>query len=307
MLQDVTLLDWVYEWFHRPSSLNTPAKDRIHVFQAVTLLIGKSVMCHGSIGKHDLKTIHEYLTYLLLGWHPITEWPKESLYDDVDVVDRWGICKESMQSLLDFDKNHGNYYPLLTVLAASSDPSVHANGFKYGEQLAMIILALWLMKKTDLSIDADLSATRACLDLFYRSKSHMVENVDHEYAGIKGELNYELWLTTQMNRLLKLNVTTEEFVSTMSYLGWFASFIRAYRSLKSCSRSEDWVEEFCTVLYGITEHHHEVLKNASMNCNPRPTRDGPNIATASGFLRALWIKPPPVKEKFRIIRDEEQK
>jgi hypothetical protein len=44
MLEEVPLVDWVYEWFHRPSPISTPQNDRIYVFQATTLLIGETIM-----------------------------------------------------------------------------------------------------------------------------------------------------------------------------------------------------------------------------------------------------------------------
>jgi len=306
MLQDVSLLDWVYEWFHRPSSIDTPQKDRIYVFHAVTLLIGKSIIYH-TISRDDLKTVHEYLTYLLLGWHPITEWPKASTYDQGDEVDRWEMCKNSMRNLLDFSRSTVNYFPLLTVLDAASHRTTTPSGFVYGEQVTSMILALWLLKKTNLSIDGDLSAIRACQDLYHRSKRIAAKNVDHEYAGIGDDLRYESWIVYQMNRLLKLNVGTEEFLSTLAYLGWFASFIKAYRSLKLCSRSEKWIDEMSTVLSGVVEHHQHVLRDSELNCNMRSRQEGSDLTGTSRLFSIFRINPPPVKEKFRIIRDKRDK
>ena len=97
------LVTWVKEWFDDPGNINTPSKDRIAVHQATVLLI-RGIL-RGDCSSKIERRVHEYLTYLLLGWNPITAWPKQSEFEDpgTEQMDEWQSCSDAFKNLLDFD------------------------------------------------------------------------------------------------------------------------------------------------------------------------------------------------------------
>ena len=295
-MQTSDFLAWVKDWFYHPGSINQPQQDRISVFQAVVMMTGYQPTSESS------RTLHDMMTYMLLGWHKVTAWIKTSEFDPPDnpeEVAGWESCKETMRSLLDFDVGYvSNIYPLLICLDAKCKDNSVMNLSRFtGERLYMLVLALSLIDRK-MTRQLDLSSIRACLDLLYRSRTLAVKAVEHEYASTSHDLFYFSWIHNQINRLLMLHVPTDEFRSTVSYLGWFVSLIRAYRTIAASHRNESWVVEFNKMLDNEEKLLRDAIDSSSLNCHPDRVRDGPDVCSTSRLFSAFRIKPPPVKIRF---------
>lgn len=295
------LVTWVKDWFDDPGSLNTPSKDRISVYQAVVLLI-RGYM-YGDRSEKNLRRIHGYLTYLLLGWNPITAWLKATEFEDpgTEQMEDWSLCVEAMRKMLDLeDKSISKVYTFLAKLSVWCGEFGSTNKSLFvGERITMMMLALWLL---DYNCNGyrclanDLSSVRACLDLAYRSKRIAVGTVDHEYASTNHELRYCMWIKRQMDRLLHLKVDTEKFRSTMAYFGWFVSLVITERSFKTSPRCKTWEMDVGAAVETEIIRHRETLDAASLNCNVDQVRNETDL-----FVM-FQHNPPPVDERFAVKR-----
>ena len=113
-----SLVEFVNFWFDHPGEPSTPERDRIFVYAACIEML--SEIRKSSPSSKTMKNLHRYFTYLLLGWNPITAWPKHSEFpvteNKNEVMPNWECCRETMKELLDFDKPIRNVYPLLVCL-----------------------------------------------------------------------------------------------------------------------------------------------------------------------------------------------
>lgn len=293
------LVTWVKDWFDDPGNINTPSKDRIAVHQAVVLLIRG--LLRGDYSSKLERRVHEYLTYLLLGWNPITAWPKQSEFEDpgTEQMDEWQSCSDAFKNLLDFDNcKPTSIYPLLICLSRWCERFGNTSSSLFvGERVTMMILALWLADRKCNGyrcLANDLGSVRACLDLYHRHKGIAVGTVDHEYASTNHELHYCLWIKKQMDRLLRLDIPSETFRSTMSYLGWFASLVIMVRTTKAASRCQSWIFDTGGALETEVIGLKETLDASALNCNPDQVRDGTRL------FRIFSKNPPPVNERFKL-------
>jgi len=297
------LIDCTNRWFYSPGCLITPQSDRLEIFRAtVSLIDSKRGECSQS------KNLHDYLTYLLLGWNPITLWPKESEFttpDNEEAMVGWERCRESMKDLLDFDAECPNAWPLLTCLETCCNTFGNKSASLFvGERITMMILALSLMdRKLALNIPKDdLGTIRACMDLYYKSAKVPLENRPAaqdsalaEYASTKNPMMYCDWIRNQIDRLLRLNVPTDRFKLTIAYLGWFASLVRSHRTLRACSKCKDWLDETTVILEREVEIMSNVLWKSANNCHDDKVNDSSDLGKLAKLFRVFRIKPPPVK------------
>ena len=292
-----SLVTWVNEWFYHPGTPQTPQNDRMSCYEATVVLIGGFI--HGSTSFGVQRNIHDLLTYLLLGWNPITSWPKESEFDKPDIsFEVFDVIRDLQKRLLDFqNKNSGGCtFPLLDCLDRVchqyGSTSVH---LYTGERLTMLMLSLWLLKRNTELPKYDLGLVRNLLDLSYRSESVGMFDVDIEYARSNHDLHYCDWIRRLIDRLLRINVPTKELINSVAYAGWYMSLVRASRMLKTQSRSVQWKEEIENLLNGEIEMLKSVLYHADLKCSEDQIQDGSSLRNSARLFRLFKKKPPPVK------------
>ena len=301
-----SLVEFVNFWFDHPGNLSTPEGDRIFVYVACIEIL--SEVRKSSPSSKAMKNLHRYFTYLLLGWNPITAWPKHSEFpvteNKNEVMPNWECCRETMKELLDFDKPIRNVYPLLVCLETCCNNFGNESLSLFtGERITMMMLALTLFDRSFMLKlpGEDLSLVRACLDLRYRSEdTACTEDMTVEYARSNHSLGYGQWLSNQLNRLLQLNVSKERLLNSLAYCGWFVSLIKVSRILKTVARNEEWTREIDTILKAEEICLRNILDCSSNNCNDEVPGDNSDVSKTSKLFRVFRIKPPPVK--IRIVR-----
>ena len=300
------LVSWVKYWFNDPGCIDTPDKQRKWIYVATTVLIGR-VIKHNST-RDDLRTIHEFLTYLLLGWNPITAWPDPSDYDEPDQDDDWNKLKEcgydraveSMRGFLNFEADScrtTNLYGLVATMSkVGKEIGSRATVPFVGEHVTMLMLAHWLLDRST-EIPSDISLIRACMDLSYSEKRIAPVNSVHEYASTNNDVRYSAWFCNQIDRLLKLNVPSDEFRRSLAYLSWFSALVRSKRILFVLNRDERWKEEVDELYNEQVNMMRGTLDNIQLKCDEDKVRDGSSLNASSKLFKLFRIKPPPVKIK----------
>jgi len=297
-----SFVTWVNEWFNQPGTSQTPTQDRIPCYVAAALRIGDFVNSHPS--KRELHDLHDLLTYLLLGWNPITAWPKPSEYTDPGAeqssLDHWKEAREAIKTLMDFDqkKNDSCIYPILTCLTRACIARGSEDTCLFlGERITMLMLTLWLLDRSTSVPLHDLGVVRGCLDLHYTAAMHTSKTVDEEYAKANSDIMYCTWMNKQIERLIELHLPTEMLKFEVAYIGWFASLVRANKIMKFLARTEDWKTEVATRLELEVQVLREILSKSRMNCNEDQIRDGSSLHRSARLFRMFKLKPPPVKIK----------
>ena len=305
-----SLESFVDYWFDEPGEVSTPEQDRIYVYASCIMMLSR--LRRSSLSGRELKKIHNFFTYLLLGWNPITAWPKHSEFPETEskneVMPCWDKCKETMKELLDFDSPVRNVYPILVYLENCCNKFGNESLSLFtGERITMTTLAMTLFDRSfKMKIPADdLSIIRACLDLYYRSKgTACTESMQVEYARANHSLGYCKWLSNQVNRLLQLNVSRERLLETLTYCGWFISLIKTSRILKTSARNTEWVDEVTSVLAAEATELRNILDESPNNCNGEQPGVDSDVSKSSRLFSVFRIKPPPVK--IRITKNSNQ-
>lgn len=287
-------------WFFDPLAGTPPAHSREHVFLATVYHMDRIGHCD------HLRMVHDYLTFLLRGWNPITAWVNYSAYDSRDNL-RDPLFDDLVQSLfgrlLDFEKEHGSgfRYDFLSNLARMCVASLHPEHDEFiGEKLTLTVLSAWaiLKKVPDVSV-LDYVSMRACLDLYYRSElRNAIDDVNSEYLQGRG-LNYGGWLLEQLDRLARSDLPTDKVVEIVIYLAWFSSLVRAGRMSKPVAtqiKQESLNHLSNDLLYAeaipiIMSRHVKELRNA-LNKKPLSLYE-PQQATSTlrSFFNVFGVKP----------------
>lgn len=303
-----SFVTWVSDWFDQPGTSQTPTQDRIPCYVAAVLRIGEIVNSQKvlPVPTREMHELHDILTYLLLGWNPITAWPKDSEYPDPGAeqttIPHWKEAQTAIKKLMDFDnKGYSScIYPILTCLSAACDArgSVGTNFF-LGERITMLMLTLWLFdKRTSIPV-TDLGLVRSCLDLHYTAKKFSLKTVDEEYVKTNSDIRYCTWMKKQIDRLIELNLPSETLMTELAYIGWFVSLVRSSKIIPFIARTENWKVEVATRLELEVSALRDVLSNARMNCNGDQIRDGSSLRRSARLFRMFQKNPPPVNERYR--------
>ena len=292
------MTSWVEGWFYDPGCINTPEKKRRMCFCAAVELI--RVFVRQQPDRDIRRTTHEILTYLLLGWNPITAWPDPSDYDEPgnETIDNWYDIQDNLKGLLNFvdSDRRVNLYTLVANLEKVCDEfGSRSTSLFIGERVTLLTLALWLLD-INTSTPKDVCVIRACLDLYYKHKSTAPGLIDHEYASTNHEIKYCSWIKDQITRLLKLNVPSDEFKRYVSYLGWFASLVRANRIVAAVPRCDAWKSELAVMLESEVNLMLETLQDRPLKFEDE-TREGSSLGIAARLFRLFRLRPPPVKIK----------
>ena len=292
------MTSWVESWFYNPGCIDAPDRKRKWCLCAAVELIRDSMYYPQS--KSDRRITHEILTYLLLGWNPITTWPDPSEYDEPDesLIDNWDDAQESLKGLLNFEDEYTktNLYTLVTCLLRTCETvGSRTSDLFTGERMTVMMLALWLLDR-DTSNSKDVFVIRTCLDLYYRHKATAPGLVDHEYASTSSELKYCSWIKDQIDRMLKMNIPSDEFKRNVAYLGWFASLVRANRIVASCNRCDAWKSELAVALEKEVELMLDTLRNRPLKFVDE-VRDGSTLTFRARLFKLFRLRPQPVKIK----------
>jgi len=305
-LNDILDLDeWLKEWFYRPGSISTPEDDRMYCYEVAACLIKNAI--RGNLKRSDSRVIFDLLTYLLLGWNPITEWPNESIFEPQGEVEDWSRVKATMRDLLNFENapDSSRAYQLLAIVIKECTRIINVNDASLyeGERVTMLMLALWLLDPNTTTPKQDLGLVRACLDLYYTSEAaQTLDNVKVIYGSTRSTPNHCAWIVKQIDRLFVRNTPTEELMSSIAYLGWFSSMVRVSRMMRAASRTSMWMEIPKTTLREEVVALKTTLYDAEMKCESEKVRDGSCLWCAANLFRMLRGRPTPtLKLKERVV------
>lgn len=187
----------------------------------------------GLRGRSDWKRIHNFLTYLLLGWNPVTARVDAHISTVSGSEGLWSSEFVALiKQLLNFERpvTTSDRYTLLQYFSRFADQLARTGTTQIREEeFTLTTLMLWLTtKRTEACHPQDIVAVRACIDLYQRGRSSSVSTMDVEYT-LNHQLGYSIWLQKQLHRLLVLNKGLEELCDELSYLAWFAGLVRVNR------------------------------------------------------------------------------
>ena len=305
MNDNLDLDEWLKEWFYRPGSISTPEDDRMYCYEVAACLIKNAI--RGNLKRSDRRVIFDLLTYLLLGWNPITEWPNESVFEPQGKVEDWSRVKTTMRDLLNLEHvpDRGRAYELLAIVVKECTriTDVHDASLYEGERITMLMLALWLLDPNTTTPKLDLGLVRACLDLYYTSEAaQTLDNVKIIYGSTRSTPNHCAWIVKQIDRLFVRNTPTDELMSSVAYLGWFSSMVRISRMMRTASRTSMWIEIPKIILREEVAALKTTLYDAEMKCESEKVRDGSCLWCAAKLFRMLKGKRwPAPKLKERVV------
>lgn len=222
------LIRRVDKWFSDPHEYPlTQESIREWVFMAAVEQLGVGLRC-----REDWKRIHNFLTYLLLGWNPVTA----RIDAHIAVSDGERLWSPEfvvlIKQLLNFEKpvSISNRYSLMRYFTqfASQLTKVETT-ITRAEEFTLTIMMLWLTtRRVEIDIPQDIVAVRACLDLYQRGRGTGVSTMDVEYTRNQ-PMFYSAWIQQQLQRLLVMDNGLEELCNEISYMAWFACLVRVNR------------------------------------------------------------------------------
>lgn len=295
-----SFVTWVNDWFRHPGTPQTPTHDRMMCYMCAVLMIGDRINKDKS--KDNLRKIHDLLTYTLLGWHPVTAWPKRSEYvEDEKYAQVFNIDEllYTVKILMDFETSEAHrsgHTGLLSILVRMNNAYSSKSSSRYiGEIMTNLMLGMWLLNRNATIPAKNRTIVRACLDLYYTSEKYAVTDIDSEYAQPNVPLKYGPWLNKLIDYLLYSGVSTKELYDSLAYVGWFMSLIRTSRMMKLMSRTEDWKQGVATMLNSEVQRLTSILDNWKMNVYEDHGNDNADVCRGSILFRIFKIRPPRVK------------
>ena len=241
------LAEWTNTWFIRPSTCERPsANENLWVFMALVSLLGPDVQ------EKDLRYIHAYFTYLLLGCDPVTN----STFDS-DIDQDW---QRVFERLLDFT-HPCDPVPRWNLLLMYSrfDPRVLIRQVtdKPALQRAYLTVSFVLLRKPVLP--DTLLFVKMCLDLYQRHLDYQTATTGLVEFESSGPLFLAMWLRNAIDQAFALGtMSIERTLSTISYVAWFANLVRSRRTLLA---DKDNRPETFGVIDSILKEQVEKLKS----------------------------------------------
>lgn len=239
-------LDWVRQPYLAPGGF----KDSLAYVGAVHAIFMQARMKDAIIASQ----IRDLLTYLLLRRNPATDvsvvldhMPEGSegvVPEDVQMI------KESTYRSLDrYIKGEASqpYSVLMLIQKMNANP---VQNWANPEEFALLILSMWLFTK---EVDtADISTQRSCLRLYFDSVSYKCRGREREFMN--SDVRYGTWLNEEIERLFFEIEDTKSLLQELTYVGSFASLLRAARMveddhpLKEVLRDEiAWLQDKTTL------------------------------------------------------------
>ena len=267
------LAEWTNTWFIRPSTCERPsANENLWVFMALVSLIGPEMQ------EKDLRYVHAYFTYLLLGCDPVTD----TIFDK-DIDQDW---RRVFERLLDFTHPR-DPVPRWNLLLRYSklDPQflVRQVSDKLAIQRAYLTMTFVLLRRP--VIPDTLLFVKMCLDLYHR-------HLDYEYSKsalsefkLSGPLFLAVWIRNAIDQAFRIGtMSIERTLSMISYMAWFANLVRSERTLLA---DNDQRPETFGVIDSILRQQVEDLKKI-LDSAPLKVEE---IIPSTHLLDVLGIRP----------------
>jgi len=259
-------------WFIRPSTCARPSADEhLHVFASLVSLLGPKVK------DADLRIVHAYFRYLLLGCDPVTSTAESHLFDERRT--------EVFEKLLDFTDPCNTSPRWNLLLDFLRDPKwlvtdlVGINGVRR----SYMTLALTLLARPKLpSVKMCLYD---CLAFYQRHIEYKVNtNAVVEFVA-SAPMLYASWLSNEIHALSTFGIlTNEDLLSTISYLAWFVNLVKVVRVHRSePSLDLDHFGEVESILQGQVQLLQRALDTTPLRI------DKPSLF--SGLLDLTGIHP----------------
>lgn len=223
------LIQRVDGWFTDPNEYPISQENiRAWIYMAAIEQLGLGLRC-----RSDWKRIHNFLTYLLLGWNPVTARIDAHISTVSGSEGLWSPEFVALiKQLLNFERpvTSSDIYTLLQYFSRYADQLARTGTTRIREEeFTLTMLTLWLTtKRAEACQPQDIVAVRACIDLYQRGRNIPVSTMDVEYT-LNHPITYSIWLQQQLRRLLVLNKGLEELCNELSYLAWFAGLVRVNR------------------------------------------------------------------------------
>lgn len=249
------LVQRVDGWFTDPHEYPISQEHiRAWIYMAAIEQLGLGLRC-----RSDWKRIHNFLTYLLLGWNPVTARVDAHISTVSGSEGLWSPEFVALiKQLLNFERpvTTADRYTLLQYFSRFADRLARTGTTQTREEeFTLTTLMLWLTtKRVEACHPQDIVAVRACMDLYQRGRSSTVSAMDVEYTR-NHPLCYSIWLQKQLRRLLVLDKGLEELCNELSYLAWFAGLVRVSRMSVGTNydSSHDMLERHVKSMYAYLD------------------------------------------------------
>ena len=258
-------------WFIRPSTCVRPSADEhLYIFASLVSCLGPKV------NSADLRIIHAYFRYLLLGCDPVTSTVK-SLFNERQV--------EAMEKLLDFTgpRNISSQWNLL--LDYLRDPRWLHVDINEQDAIRRSYMTLALTLLGEMKLPTVKMIQYDCLAFYQRHLAYKI-NLSASVEFSSGvPMCYASWLYGEIDALFKMgSLTMTEIWSTISYMAWFINLVRVERVHNADQRLElDHFGEVRSTLEGQVQLLKRALDTAPLKID-RPS-------PSSHLLNLLGIHP----------------
>ena len=223
-----SLVEHTNTWFVRPNTRERPKQlEHFWVYASLVSLLGPTVR------SSDLRIIHAYFTYLLLGCDPYTG---QQIQNPVELDSQLGQdLKYTYERLLDFEhpKDPAPRWDLLVKFYRLPEQfTTKELTNELSVRRTMLMLALTLIAPPE--IPTTLLFVKNCLNLYQRSLEFDVRKSMAAEFHASHPMFYVVWLQENINMIFQINrFTTDQCLAHASYLAWFSNLVRTHRTFQA--------------------------------------------------------------------------
>lgn len=240
------------DWVRNPSLEPSGFKDSLIFVSAVQAIFEQA----RTKERTNTSTVRDLLTYLLLRRNPATG--VEIILDHVkpgsegEVPEDVAMLKASAYRSLERYIEETKSQPYSVVMLLQRMIHNPRQNWARPEEFTLLVLSMWLFAKKE--VTDNISTQRSCLRLYYDCLAYSKRSSESEF--IDSRCRYDSWLVNEFERIAFEYENRISFEKELSYIGAFASLIRASRMvgedhpLKGLLRNEiAWLQAKTTLTW----------------------------------------------------------
>jgi len=216
------------DWVRSPDLEPNGFKDSLVFVSAVTAIFEQA----RTKTRTNSSTVRDLLTYLLLRRNPATG--AQVILDHIKpgsegiVPDEISMLKASAYRSIEKYIEGASSQPYSVVMLLQRMICNPRQNWAKPEEFTLLVLSMWLFAKQE--VTSDISTQRSCLRLYYDCLAYAKRSSEQEF--IDGRFRYDSWLVNEFERLAFSCENRISFEKELSYVGAFASLIRASRMVE---------------------------------------------------------------------------
>ena len=213
------------DWVRNPDRTPTGFKDSSVFVSAVTAIFEQARTKKRINGS----TVRDLLTYLLLRRNPTTG--EDVILDHVqpgsegEVPEGISLLKASVTRSLERYLNHEPSQPYSVLMLLQRMIHNQRQNWANPEEFTLLILSMWLFSRQVES--RDISTQRSCLKLHFDCMAYPCRSSEREFMN--SDCRYDSWIYNSIDDLCFKCENRISMLRELSYVGSFASLIRASR------------------------------------------------------------------------------